>query len=1153
MGIIEPTQGATGGGGTVLSPPRLIKSITTSAPPGSPSAGDAYIVPVGATGAWSGKDNDIAQWSGSEWTYLNAAESWFAYVDDEDNYYLYTGAVWVQISVSGAPGAHASSHEDGGSDEVAIEALPTAGALGTSPVSQGDGSVAMTAVTCDWSEAQIYYFGKGGNDSNDGKNVAKRFLTIGAAITAANAQTPSASNRFSIVCTDAGIYTEDVTLIQYVAINAPDATLIGTLNMASDSMAVFAAITPAADANAVNCNITAGDTAHLRAKKIVVTSTGGFVAGIQINSGILQFDVDTISATGDAGQATAIHASGVNAKGQGSNKYIQEEDYYAVSAESGSKLYLQLQDMNLVDAGYGFRWGGEGSRLIVQAGRIYDSGIQNGHAIEEGVLATDNKALFIINEIDCNVAYNVASKANMYLFVGKLSGTETNTSTGEVKVTKAGTPPTHAASHENGGADEISVAGLSGVLADAQTPSSHASSHENGGVDEISVAGLSGTLADAQTPSSHATSHKNGGTDEIATETAGASLIPKAKAATGKLDIGWMPDAVVGGMNYQGAWDATLNTPTLADGTGTKGHYYVVRTGGTQDLGSGSLTFNAGDWVVHNGYIWEKMDHTDQVTSVHGRIGAVASAVGDYNTNQIDAKVLGTPTYDSMQDLINILLGWGLISGGVITDAGGGQINVSLARCIAKITDTEITDTISFELAAQSGVALTDGVVNYISVDYNAGTPQLQVDTTGADIWAHDHVYIGSVFRDGSTLHIDNVGSQLTNFNTRLLRKDAERVGLSAERVSGIVIGSSGLNLSLTAGVYYLGFARKTSGTWDTSGADDFSYWYNDGSWQEVTAQSAINNTQYNDYGTGLATLSNNKYGVHWVFECFDAAHRHVVYGVGDYTLSEALDADVPANLPPIVADYSFIVGKVIVQKSAATVDAQAPWNGTFSFETATSHDALSDVTPDQHHAQNHAASHEPGGGDAMAVDAAAGTGSLRTLGTGAQQATAGNDSRLSDSRTPSGAAGGDLSGTYPNPSVDDMTLNPAPTSDHTANGLKTTDTVGENVVFGDLLYMKSDGKYWKADADQASLMPGVVMALETILADAAGALLHKGYVRDDTWSWTPGDILYAGNTAGSLQVPAPSGSGDQVQIVGYAVTADIIFFNPQLVMVEVV
>lgn len=52
-----------------------------------------------------------------------------------------------------------------------------------------------------------------------------------------------------------------------------------------------------------------------------------------------------------------------------------------------------------------------------------------------------------------------------------------------------------------------------------------------------------------------------------------------------------------------------------------------------------------------------------------------------------------------------------------------------------------------------------------------------------------------------------------------------------------------------------------------------------------------------------------------------------------------------------------------------------------------------------------HATSHQPGGSDAMAVDAAAATGSLRTLGTSATSACAGNDARLSDTRTPTDAS----------------------------------------------------------------------------------------------------------------------------------------------------
>jgi len=53
-------------------------------------------------------------------------------------------------------------------------------------------------------------------------------------------------------------------------------------------------------------------------------------------------------------------------------------------------------------------------------------------------------------------------------------------------------------------------------------------------------------------------------------------------------------------LRNQGMWNATTNSPTLIDGTGTKGFYYVVSVAGTQNLGSGSQTFGLGDWVYYN-------------------------------------------------------------------------------------------------------------------------------------------------------------------------------------------------------------------------------------------------------------------------------------------------------------------------------------------------------------------------------------------------------------------------------------------------------------------------------------------------------------------------------------------------------------------------
>ena len=73
--------------------------------------------------------------------------------------------------------------------------------------------------------------------------------------------------------------------------------------------------------------------------------------------------------------------------------------------------------------------------------------------------------------------------------------------------------------------------------------------------------------------------------------------------AGGKIPSAQLPSSV---MEYKGTWNANTNTPTLADGVGDNGDVYVVSVAGTQDLGSGSITFAVGDWVVYNGSIWEK-------------------------------------------------------------------------------------------------------------------------------------------------------------------------------------------------------------------------------------------------------------------------------------------------------------------------------------------------------------------------------------------------------------------------------------------------------------------------------------------------------------------------------------------------------------------
>ena len=65
----------------------------------------------------------------------------------------------------------------------------------------------------------------------------------------------------------------------------------------------------------------------------------------------------------------------------------------------------------------------------------------------------------------------------------------------------------------------------------------------------------------------------------------------------GRIPYSQLPESA---MEFKGTWDASNNTPTLVDGTGDTGDFYVVSVAGTQDLGSGEIKFldDTGDFYV---------------------------------------------------------------------------------------------------------------------------------------------------------------------------------------------------------------------------------------------------------------------------------------------------------------------------------------------------------------------------------------------------------------------------------------------------------------------------------------------------------------------------------------------------------------------------
>jgi predicted heme/steroid binding protein len=79
---------------------------------------------------------------------------------------------------------------------------------------------------------------------------------------------------------------------------------------------------------------------------------------------------------------------------------------------------------------------------------------------------------------------------------------------------------------------------------------------------------------------------------------------------------------LIGGLQYQGTWNASTNTPNITSGVGTDGHFYIVSVAGNTTI-DGVSGWQVGDWIVFHAPAWQKVDNTESVVSVNGFTGAV--------------------------------------------------------------------------------------------------------------------------------------------------------------------------------------------------------------------------------------------------------------------------------------------------------------------------------------------------------------------------------------------------------------------------------------------------------------------------------------------------------------------------------------------------
>lgn len=246
---------------------------------------------------------------------------------------------------------------------------------------------------------------------------------------------------------------------------------------------------------------------------------------------------------------------------------------------------------------------------------------------------------------------------------------------------------------------------------------------------------------------------------------------------------------IIGALVYQGAWNASTNTPTLASGVGNKGDYYIVSVAGTTNL-DGITDWQVGDFAVFSGTVWQKIDNTDAVLSVNGQTGVVvltANSVGATpNTAYINA-------------------------GGLIT--GGGQLNGNVSVSLTSVPVANVTGAVPDTRTVSAGGLITGG--GALSSNVTLSLTSVPVANVPGAVPNTVNVLVGGLLSGGGAL-TGNVTISLANVpnaNVTGLGTMATQ-NANAVAITGGTVGNATLsNVTITTGTINAQAVNHTGNT----------------------------------------------------------------------------------------------------------------------------------------------------------------------------------------------------------------------------------------------------------------------------------------------------------------------------------------------------
>lgn len=323
---------------------------------------------------------------------------------------------------------------------------------------------------------------------------------------------------------------------------------------------------------------------------------------------------------------------------------------------------------------------------------------------------------------------------------------------------------------------------------------------------------------------------------------------------------------------------------------------------------------------------------------IQDRISKNTKLIGDINYEY------PTNTQLNLQDYFYDFISTGYCDGGTVTDAGGLTVDITAGEGFCR-RGTPYFDTFSVEWDGYTAMPLQANATNYIH--YSTLTSSLQSSTTPV---GDSEILLATVITNGSSIRfLHNTKNNITQINTNL--QNYLLTTRKTFQISGIatIQGTTNRKLDISSGSYYLGLEQISVA--GSGGDATFSYFYGTNGATEVSGQTLLDITQYDNAGT-LTTMTDGYYRVDTVYVTSDN-RISVIYGTEQFSSSALAQSASLANSPSFIELTAYSTAKVVVLKNSGidTIIDARPSTSTVggSGSGVSVHSALAGLSADDH------------------------------------------------------------------------------------------------------------------------------------------------------------------------------------------------------------